>query len=62
MPQAERKHCFEIILSDGSTVQLCASSESELQSWLQSLCEAVADGIAVGVAVILQFGSYSISR
>lgn len=47
VPQGERNHCVEVLLADGSSLQLSASSEAESLEWLQCLCQAVAQGMQV---------------
>ncbi|XP_013395304.1 pleckstrin homology domain-containing family M member 2-like isoform X1 [Lingula anatina] len=42
---SDRENCFEIILSDNSTIQMSASNESETFDWLQTLCKAVSEGM-----------------
>src|SRR6218665_3095792 len=48
-PNADRKHCFEVLLADGSTLELAAQSEALLQNWLICLCQATSDQTGTGV-------------
>ena len=50
--QLDREHCFEILLTDGSSILFSSESAETTQSWVLSICMAVSKGIQVIVGYI----------
>ncbi|XP_033642401.1 pleckstrin homology domain-containing family M member 2-like [Asterias rubens] len=40
----DRPHSFELILSDGASLELSCDTEEEVSDWLQTICQVVAQG------------------
>ena len=49
---SEREHAFEVVLTDGDALQLCAATAQLAQQWLQALCQAVSQGMGVSTGTM----------
>ena len=46
MRNGDRPHSFELILSDGASLELSCDTEEEVSDWLQTICQVVAQGVS----------------
>ncbi|XP_072036604.1 LOW QUALITY PROTEIN: pleckstrin homology domain-containing family M member 2-like [Amphiura filiformis] len=41
----ERPYCFELILQDGTSLEIACKNETDVSNWLQAICRVVAQGM-----------------
>ena len=53
VPNADRKHTFEVLFAHGPPLELSASTKVDENSWLMAICNAVTNPVSVSIAASL---------